>query len=89
MDERFGEVITSWLAKLPREAWCGTNDTLGAELDELNESGKFYAYIPWKSGLSKALLHAEPAITAVGWVLSFPRTAQARLIQFTKRRVKK
>ena len=84
--ERFGRLLAAWLATLPPEGWSGGVDSLRRELDRLNESGSFHAYVPSKSGLSKALLDSGPGIQAAGWAVAFRRTAKARTVALTRRR---
>lgn len=84
--DRFVRLLAAWLQKLPRAGWSGSVDSLGLELDRLNEEGKFFAFVPFKSGLSKTLLTHESAVTAAGWSVSFRRTAKARTIVFTRLR---
>lgn len=82
--ERFARLLSAWLENLPRGGWSGSVDELGLELDRLNESGKFFAFVPYKSGLSKTLSGHETTVAAAGWRLSFRRTAKVRFIEFTR-----
>ena len=80
--ERFRRLLSAWLATLPPDGWSGGVMELFAALDVFESAGKFIAFVPTGSALTKALLHDEPTIRAAGFAVRIGRTKSARFITF-------
>jgi hypothetical protein len=85
--ESFLSLLLAWLATLPGE-WEGTAGDLEPVLDEFAATRRDYrermAATYAGAGLSGVLATLSPRIEAAGWRVGWRRTAQARLIRFTR-----
>ena len=83
-EDRFRRLLSAWLATLPPDGWTGGVAELFAALDSFESAGKFYAFVPSSSGLTKKLLSHDDTIRAAGFALRIGRTKSARFIAFRR-----
>ncbi len=81
-EERFRRLLVAWLATLPRDGWTGGAAELFAALDAFEREGRFCAYVPTGSALTKALIREVSTVRAAGFALGTKRTKAARSIVF-------
>lgn len=79
-EERFKDLVLSWLESLPAEGWVGTSKELGDDIAASRTVRQFVPRAAW--GAVRDLL---PAIRAAGWCVAERRTKEARLIVFGRK----
>src|SRR5262245_48725388 len=79
-EDRFRRLLSARLATLPPDGWTGGVAELFAALDAFECAGKFFAFVPTGSALTKALLRDELTVHAAGFALRIGRTKAARFI---------
>jgi hypothetical protein len=80
-EDRFRRLLSAWLATLPPDGWIGGVAELFVTLNAFERAGKFSAFVPTGSALTKALLRDEPTIRAAGFVLVVGRTKSGRFLK--------
>src|SRR5262249_24735185 len=79
-EDRFRRLLSAWLATLPPDGWTGGVAELFAALNMFEREGKFHAFVPTGSALTKAVLRDETTTLAAGFALRIGRTKAARFV---------
>lgn len=73
-------VLLEWLVTLPPGGWAGTIGRLELDFYRTQARHRLPAIIPSGSGLAIVLRDEKPTFAALGFAVTFTRTAQVRTI---------